>query len=72
VDETENGGSRVEVTVQRVGKSLKGRILALVLHLVGRRIFTADVRQALDRIARANSVPADERAPAHQSEGLPK
>jgi hypothetical protein len=65
--ETENGGSHIAATVHRVGKTIKGRIVALLLGLFGRRIFTADFEKALARIASADSAPSDDRRPAQQS-----
>lgn len=71
VDGTEDGGSRVEATVHRVGKSLKGRIVAILLRFAGQRVFSADFQTALDTITSARSAAPDERAPTQQSKTLP-
>jgi hypothetical protein len=47
----ENGGSLVEFTVHRVGKNLKGRVLATMLRVFGRRIFRQDLEKTLGRLA---------------------
>jgi hypothetical protein len=49
----ENGGSRVDFTLHRVGKNLKGRVLATMLRVFGRRIFRQDFEQTLGRLAEA-------------------
>jgi len=46
----ENGGSHVDFTVHRVGKNLKGRVLATLLRVFGRRIFRQDLDQTLGRL----------------------
>ena len=46
----ESGGSRVDFTVHRVGKSLKGRVLATLLRIFGRRIFRQDLEHTLKRL----------------------
>jgi G:T-mismatch repair DNA endonuclease (very short patch repair protein) len=43
----ENGGSHVDFTLHRVGKNLKGRVLATMLRVFGRRIFRQDLEQIL-------------------------
>lgn len=47
----ESGGSQVDFTVHRVGKNLKGRVLATLLRVFGRRIFRQDLEQTLKRLA---------------------
>ena len=54
----ENGGSRVDFTVHRVGKNLKGRVLATMLRVFGRRIFRQDLEQTLGRLAEASPATA--------------
>jgi hypothetical protein len=54
IHETANGGSHVDATVHRVGKTLKGRIVALLLGLFGRKVFLTDFQKALTRIASAS------------------
>jgi hypothetical protein len=54
----ENGGSHVEFTVHRVGKNLKGRILATVLRIFGRRIFRQDLELTLKRLAEESPATA--------------
>ena len=43
----ESGGSRVDFTVHRVGKTLKGRALATLLRVFGPRVFRQDLEQTL-------------------------
>jgi hypothetical protein len=40
-------GSRVDLRVERRGRTLKGRLLAALLHLTGRPVFCGDLRKAL-------------------------
>lgn len=47
----DRGGSRIDFTIHRVGKNLKGRILATMLRIFGRRIFRRDLDQTLQRLA---------------------
>jgi len=47
----ENGGSHIDFTVHRVGKNLKGRVLATMLRVFGRRIFCQDLELTLKRLA---------------------
>jgi hypothetical protein len=46
----ENGRSRVDFTLHRVGKNLKGRVLATMLRVFGRRIFRQDLDRTLQRL----------------------
>lgn len=46
-------GGRVDFTLHRVGKNLKGRVLATMLRVFGRRIFRQDFQQTLGRLAEA-------------------
>lgn len=46
-------GSRVELTVQRRGRTVKGRLLAALLRLTGRPVFCGDLRKALAALAAA-------------------
>jgi hypothetical protein len=46
-----NGGSQVDFTLHRVGKNLKGRVLATLVRVFGRRIFRQDLDQTLKRLA---------------------
>jgi hypothetical protein len=48
---SENGGSQVDFPLHRVGKNLKGRVLAMMLRVFGRRIFRQDLDQTLKRLA---------------------
>ncbi|HEX3629326.1 MAG TPA: hypothetical protein VHW91_02555 [Candidatus Dormibacteraeota bacterium] len=43
------GGTRVKVTVVRTPRTLRGRLIALALPVVGRGILERDLRQVLDR-----------------------
>ena len=54
----ENGGSHVDFTVHRVGKNLKGHVLATLLRVFGRRIFRQDLEQTLGRLAEASPATA--------------
>ena len=47
----ENGGSKVDFTLQRKGKNLKGQALATLIRVFGRRIFRQDLEQTLKRLA---------------------
>jgi hypothetical protein len=47
----ENGGSQVDFTLHRVGKNLKGHLLATLLRVFGQRIFRQDLDQTLGRLA---------------------
>lgn len=46
----ENGGSQIEFTLHRIGKGLKGRVLAVMLRIFGQRIFRQDLDQTLQRL----------------------
>ena len=46
----ENGDSRIDFIVHRVGKNLKGRVLAMMLRVFGRRIFRQDLDRTLKRL----------------------
>jgi len=50
-----DGGCHVAVEFQRVAKSLRGRVVGLVVQLTGSRRFAADLRETLDRLARSPS-----------------
>ena len=54
----ENGGSHVEFTVHRVGKTLKGRVLATMLRVFGQRIFQQDLELTLKRLAEESPAKA--------------
>ena len=54
----EHGGSHVDFTVHRVGKNLKGHVLATMLRVFGRRIFRQDLEQTLQRLAKEAPVTA--------------
>ena len=54
----ENGGSHVEFTVHRVGKNLKGRMLATMLRVFGGRIFRQDLELTLKRLAEESPATA--------------
>jgi Polyketide cyclase / dehydrase and lipid transport len=49
----DGGGSRVELRVQRRGRTVKGRLLAALLRLTGRPVFCGDLRKALSGLAAA-------------------
>ncbi|HEX6527842.1 MAG TPA: SRPBCC family protein [Streptosporangiaceae bacterium] len=48
-----SNGSRVSLTVKRRGRTVKGRLLAALLHLTGRPVFCGDLRKALAGLAAA-------------------
>ena len=47
-----DGGCHVVVDFQRTARSLRGRLVGVLVTLAGRRRFTAELREALDRLAR--------------------
>jgi hypothetical protein len=47
------GGSRVELTVHRVPRTARARLLAIPMALFGAKIFGADLAKTLDRLASA-------------------
>lgn len=54
----EHGGSQVDFTLHRVGKNLKGHVLATLLRVFGRRIFRQDLDQSLKRLAEESPATA--------------
>jgi len=46
-----DGGCHVAVDFQRTAKSLRGRLVGVLVSLAGRRRFTAELQAALDRLA---------------------
>ncbi|HKF37890.1 MAG TPA: hypothetical protein VKB35_13430 [Ktedonobacteraceae bacterium] len=54
----EHGGSRVDFTLHRVGKNLKGYALTTLLRVFGRRIFRQDLEQTLERLAEESAAAA--------------
>jgi hypothetical protein len=54
----ENGNSHIDFTVHRVGKNLKGQVLATMLRVFGRRIYRQDLEQSLKRLAEASPATA--------------
>jgi hypothetical protein len=62
IEPNAGGGSRIEVTVRRIGKGAKGRVLALLLRPFGRRIFRADLEKTLTLLSRQDTAPVGERA----------
>ena len=54
----ENGGSQVDFTLHRVGKNLKGHMLATLLRVFGRRIFGQDLEQTLKRLVEESPATA--------------
>ena len=47
-----DGGCHVEVEFQRIGASLRGRIVGAAVQLAGSRRFVADLHQTFERLAR--------------------
>ena len=54
----EHEGSQVDFTLHRVGKNLKGWVLAMMLRVFGRRIFRQDLDQTLQRLAEESPATA--------------
>jgi Polyketide cyclase / dehydrase and lipid transport len=50
-----DGGCHVEVDFQRIAKSLRGRVVGLLVQLAGPRRFSADLRATFDRLARLDA-----------------
>ena len=50
-----DGGCHVAVDFQRIAVSARGRLIGLLVQMMGRRRFTADLRETLDRLARSSS-----------------
>jgi len=50
-----DGGCHVAVDFQRIAASARGRIVGVAVQLAGSRRFAADLRETLDRLARAAS-----------------
>ena len=47
-----DGGCHVAVDFQRTARSLRGRLVGVLVSLAGRRRFADELREALDRLAR--------------------
>ena len=56
ITSAENGGSRIDLTLHRVGKNLKGFIITTMLRIFGQRIFRKDLEQTLARLAATDPV----------------
>jgi hypothetical protein len=54
VSERPDGGCHVSVDFQRIATSLRGRFVGAVVQLTGARRFAGDLRETLDRLARAS------------------
>jgi Polyketide cyclase / dehydrase and lipid transport len=50
-----DGGCHVEVDFQRIARSLRGRIVGLLVQLAGPRRFSADLRATFERLARLDA-----------------
>ena len=48
-----DGGCHVAVDFQRIAVSARGRLVGLLVQVLGRRRFAADLRETLDRLARS-------------------
>ena len=55
------GGTRVELVVDRRGRTIKGRLLAAVLRLSGRKVFCDDLAKTLRGLQEADPVAGGER-----------
>jgi hypothetical protein len=53
VEPNGQGGSRITFTLSRVGRTLKGKLLASLLRVFGPRVFRRDLEVALQKIAAA-------------------
>jgi hypothetical protein len=51
----------VELVVDRRGRTIKGRLLAAVLRLSGRKVFCDDLAKTLRRLQEADPVAGGER-----------
>jgi hypothetical protein len=56
ITDAENGGSQIEFTLHRVGKNLKGCVLAGMLRIFGRRIFRQDLNRTLKSLVEVSPV----------------
>jgi hypothetical protein len=54
---TPTGGTQIEVTAVRTPRTLRGRLIALALPVLGRRIIKSDMERVLERLARGPSTP---------------
>lgn len=50
-----NGGSRVEMTLHRTGKGIKGRVLTAFLRVVGRKFFSQSLDKTFAHIAQVQA-----------------
>lgn len=53
----QGGGCHVAVDFQRVATSARGKFVGFAVQLTGSRRFAAELRQALDRLAKAPIEP---------------
>ena len=58
------GGTHIELVVSRRGRTVKGRLLAAVLRLTGRKVFCGDLAKTLRGLEKAGPVPPGERREA--------
>jgi hypothetical protein len=54
---TPTGGTQIDVTVARTPRTVRGRLIAIGLPILGRRVLKADMEKVLERLARAPSPP---------------
>lgn len=47
---TPTGGTRIDVSVLRLGRGIKGRILGFTLAVFGSRILRSDMQKVLSRV----------------------
>lgn len=57
------GGTHVDLVVNRRGRTIKGRLLAAVLRLSGRKVFCGDLTKALRRVEQTAPRQAAEATP---------
>ena len=57
-----SGGTHIDLVVNRRGRTVKGRLIALVLRVSGRRVFCRDLAETLHRLEKTPA--ASHRSPA--------
>jgi polyketide cyclase/dehydrase/lipid transport protein len=57
VHPTQSGGSHIELTRNRRGKGIKGRIIETLLAIAGRKVLSTGLQQTLDILARSRGEP---------------
>ena len=52
---TPTGGTEIDVTAGRIPRTVRGRLIALGLPILGRRVLQADMERVLERLAKGPS-----------------